>query len=74
MAHELDLVREKAARLSNGQLADEIRRCRHGMQVAANKSAASRFERRLHIMEEEADARMNQAAPAGAALKIGGAL
>lgn len=58
MPHELDLVREKAARLSNGQLANEIQRCRHGMTMAARKSAASRFERRLHIMQEEADARI----------------
>lgn len=58
MSTELDLVRAKAARLSNGQLADEIKRCRHGMSVAATKSAASRFERRLHLMQEEADARM----------------
>lgn len=63
---ESSLVREKAARLSNGQLANEIARCRHGMSVAANRSAASRFERRLHIMQEEADAWMADAEIGGA--------
>jgi hypothetical protein len=55
---EIVLVREKARRLGNGQLADEILRCRRGMQVAASRSAAARFERRLHVMQEEADRRM----------------
>ena len=62
---ESALVREKAARLTNGQLAAEIARCRHGMAVAANKSAAARFERRLIIMNEEADARMAEAGMGG---------
>ncbi len=61
MSTELDLVREKAQRLDNGKLADEIQRCMHGMRVAANKSAAARFERRLHIMQAEADGRLEAA-------------
>lgn len=55
---EAVLVREKARRLTNGRLADEIVRCRRGMQVAASRSAAARFERRLLVMQEEADRRM----------------
>lgn len=55
---EIVLVREKARRLGNGELADEILRCRRGMQAAANRSSAARFERRLHVMQEEADRRM----------------
>lgn len=62
---ESELVRQKAARLTNGQLAAEIQRCRHGMQVAANKAARSRFERRLILMNEEADARMAGAGKGG---------
>lgn len=52
------LVRAKARRLTNGQLADEIVRCRRGMQAAASRSAANRFQRRLAIMEAETDRRM----------------
>lgn len=55
---EADLNRERARQLSNGKLADEIQRCRLGMQVGANQAARDRFERRLHIMQEEADRRM----------------
>lgn len=62
---ESALVRLKAARLTNGQLAAEIARCRHGITVAANKSAAARFERRLMLMNEEADARMAEAEQGG---------
>lgn len=58
---EIVLIRAKAKRMTNGQLADEIRRCQHGMQVAASKSAAARFERRLLIMQDEADLRMRVA-------------
>lgn len=55
---EAALTRDKALRMSNGELASEIVRCRHGMKVAANRTAAMRFERRLHIMQEEADSRI----------------
>ena len=60
MNHKIEtmLIREKALRMSSGQLADEIARCRRGIQVGANQAARSRFERRLHIMQEEADARI----------------
>lgn len=60
MSRELDLIREKAARMTNGELANEIVRVRHGMTVAATKSAAARFERRLILLQEEADARMSR--------------
>ena len=55
---ETALVREKAEGMSNGQLANEITRCRHGMAVGANKAARDRFERRLGIMNAECDRRM----------------
>lgn len=56
-ASELDLVREKAVRLSDAALRAEIERCRHGMEVAANPAARMRFERRLHIMQLELERR-----------------
>jgi hypothetical protein len=56
---ETALVREKAEQLSNGQLADEILRCKRGVSVGANKSARDRFARRLTVMETEANHRMN---------------
>lgn len=62
---EIGLIRDKAERLSNGQLADEIMRCRYGMSVASTKTAAGRFERRLLIMQEEADKRMAAAGGGG---------
>lgn len=55
---EAVLTRAKAKRLSNGQLADEIRRCLAGLQSAPTPSAVGRWERRLHIMQGEADFRM----------------
>lgn len=58
---ETMLTRDKASRMSGGELANEIQRCRRGMEVGANQAARSRFERRLHIMQEEADARMTAA-------------
>lgn len=56
---ETALVREKAERLTNGQLADEIQRCKRGIQIGANKPARDRFARRLTVMETEANHRMN---------------
>jgi hypothetical protein len=55
---ETQLVREKAARMSNGELANEIRRVRDAMPVAASKGAAARYERRLQIFNAEADRRI----------------
>ena len=55
---ETMLTRDKARPMSGGELANEIQRCRRGMEVGANQAARSRFEQRLHIRQEEADARM----------------
>lgn len=55
------LVLDKAERLTNGELANEIVRCKRGITVAASSSARRRFETRLAIMTAEADRRMSQA-------------
>lgn len=54
---EAALTRDKAQRLGDSALAEEITRCRYGMGAAANKTAATRFERRLLIMVEEQERR-----------------
>lgn len=58
MTREIDLVRQKARRLTNGELANEIQRCTRGIGVAQSISARKRFERRLAVMIHEADTRM----------------
>ncbi len=58
---ETALVREKAERMDNGELLTEIARCKRGIQVASNTTARARFQRRLDIMNAEADARMKGA-------------
>ncbi len=55
---EAVLIQAKAKRLSNGQLADEIKRCQAGLMVATSKGAIVRWEMRIRIMQEEADLRM----------------
>lgn len=60
------LAREKAAEMENGQLANEIARCRRGVDVAANPTARAHFERRLGIFQAEADKRISRAANGGA--------
>lgn len=62
---EDNLIREKAQQLDNGALANEIARCRRGIEVAANKTASDRFARRLAIMQTEADKRMAVASAGG---------
>lgn len=52
------LIQAKAKRLSNGQLADEIKRCQAGLMVATSKGAIVRWETRIRIMQDEADRRM----------------
>ena len=58
---ETALAREKAERMDNGALATEIARCKRGIEVATTPAAKGHFERRLVIMNAEADARMKGA-------------
>jgi hypothetical protein len=58
---EDQLTREKAERLTHGELADEIKRCQRGVEVAANPTAKHHFARRLAIMNAEAEKRMASA-------------
>lgn len=62
---EDNLIREKAEGMENGALANEIARCRRGIEIAANKTASDRFARRLEIMQAEADKRMSVAGSGG---------
>jgi hypothetical protein len=55
---EAVLFQAKVKRLSNVQLAEEIKRCHAGLMVATSKGAVVRLETRIRIMQEEADLRM----------------
>lgn len=54
-------IRNEAACMSNGKLADEIKRALAKLQNASCPSAIGRAERRLHILQVEADYRMGGA-------------
>jgi hypothetical protein len=55
---ETEMVREKARHMTLGELANEIRRVKNAMPVAGSKGAYARYERRLRILNDEADRRI----------------
>lgn len=57
---EKALIRDKAERMSDEQLAAEINRCEGGFKVAANSAAARRFLDRRQIMLEEQQRRAKE--------------
>lgn len=54
-------LRNRAACMSNGKLADAIREALARLQSARGPSSITRAERRLHIFQAEADHRMRGA-------------